>query len=615
MKYFYCFACLLLVVSKPFTGKAQLLAKQVTVDADNKPVSQVLKTIGAQGGFYFSYNNNIINKDSIITIHAQNKTVHEVLDMLFDGGYEYKETGKYVILQKASGQYWYATGRIVDATSGEGIPYASVYSKEQLASTLTDDKGYFKLKLKDRSSSVVITISKTSYKDTVVVVRGGISHEITVGISIQPLQMDEFVVNQHDGIEKTWFGRFFLSSKQRMQSLNIGKYFVNKPYQGSIVPGLGTHGKMSGQVVNKFSFNMLGGYSAGVNGFEMGGVFNIVKNDVRYAQLSGLFNMAGGKLNGIQVAGAYNQVLQASKGWQLAGLCNFINDTLNGVQVTGAYNHVWGKLEGAQVSGMANLVRDNIEGAQIAGAVNYANKQITGAQVSGMVNVAMGEIHGTQITGAVNYAHDDVEGVQVAGMVNAARKTVEGTQVSGFMNYAGRLHGVQVGVMNIADSSSGVSVGLFNFVVKGYHKLCISTNETQNLSVDFKTGNNKLYNIFIGGMNVGTSARTFSLGYGWGSAIKLGKKLSLNPEVTGEYIYLGDWDYVNTLAKLRLNVHLQLNKFIGLYAGPSLAAYYSNQTVFTGGYKTDVARSGFFNAAHQNNINTWVGWTAGVSFF
>jgi hypothetical protein len=45
---------------------------------------------------------------------------------------------------------------------------------------------------------------------------------------------------------------------------------------------VGTHGKLSGQVTNNFSFNILGGYGAGVNGAEVGGLFNIDKKDVKY---------------------------------------------------------------------------------------------------------------------------------------------------------------------------------------------------------------------------------------------------------------------------------------------------------------------------------------------
>ena len=54
-------------------------------------------------------------------------------------------------------------------------------------------------------------------------------------------------------------------------------FFETRPFQVSLVPGLGSHGKMSGQVVNNFSLNVFGGYTAGTNGSELGGLFNIDK--------------------------------------------------------------------------------------------------------------------------------------------------------------------------------------------------------------------------------------------------------------------------------------------------------------------------------------------------
>lgn len=603
----------LFVLTSTLCHAQNLLNKTITLDIKKRHVTQVLKTIGAQGGFYFSYNSNIIGRDSLITLTVSNKTVKEVLDIIFDGTCEYHETGKYIVLQKASS--WYATGYVIDAATGEKIPYASVYEKQQFVSTLTNEQGYFRLKMKERPAAATIYISKSWYQDTTVIIRGGFTQDITIGISSKPFELDSFVVTQHTGVERTWFGRLFLSSKQRMQSVNLGKYFVDKPYQASVIPGLSTHGSMGSQVVNKFSFNVLGGYTAGVNGFELGGVFNIVKQDVQYAQVGGVFNIVGGKVNGVQFAGVYNQVLEASTGWQCAGICNFVNDSLTGIQVSGVYNHSWGAVKGAQVSGMANLCKGKIIGVQIAGSTNYANEAVNGTQIAGMLNISRLKTEGAQISGAVNYANKGIDGSQISGMANVAMGEMTGTQVSSFVNYAGHLKGAQVGIINLADTSSGVSVGLLNFVWKGYHKLSVSANEVTNLNLSFKTGNEKLYNIFHAGMNAGSSQNAYTLGYGWGSAIKLSKRFSLNPELSGQYVYLGDWDNVNVLAKFHLDLHMKMGKFIELYAGPSYALYYSNQTTYPTGYRKDVIGSGLFTTGHGNNLSSWMGWNVGISFF
>src|SRR5690606_33332308 len=115
-------------------------------------------------------------------------------------------------------------------------------------------------------------------------------------------------------VERTAAGRFFVSSKQKLQSLNLGGFFANTPFQTSITPGLSTHGSMSGQVVNKFSVNLLGGYTSGVNGVELGGGFNINKRNVNFLQAAGVFNLVGGSVSGIQLAGVNNSVLDSEIG-------------------------------------------------------------------------------------------------------------------------------------------------------------------------------------------------------------------------------------------------------------------------------------------------------------
>jgi hypothetical protein len=90
---------------------------------------------------------------------------------------------------------------------------------------------------------------------------------------------------------------------------------------------------MSGQVINNFSLNIFGGYSGGVDGMELGGLFNIDKKDAQYFQAAGLFNMVGGNTNGVQLAGISNTVLKSVQGVQASWyqqLCCWIGWGLTG---------------------------------------------------------------------------------------------------------------------------------------------------------------------------------------------------------------------------------------------------------------------------------------------
>lgn len=574
-----------------------LLNKNITIEANKKPLKEVLKTISNKGQFHFSYNSNIIREDSLVTISVKDKPVSHILDALFNGNVEYKEKDNYIILQRALG-YWHVSGYVIDETTGERIPNASVYEKNQFVASLTDDRGFFKLKLKDRMQPATISISKAWYADTSLPVKPGIESEITVSILPKAFALDSVVISPHAAVEDTWLGKFFLSSRQRMQSLNLSKFFVDMPYQASVLPGIGTHGKMGGQVTNKVSFNMLGGYAAGVNGAEIGGLFNIVKGDARYTQIAGLFNITGGKVTGAQVAGLYNHVLDSLNGVQVAGLSNMLLGGASGAQISGLYGHVQYNMYGTQISGLSNFTRLHMDGAQIAGLTNFAGKDMNGAQIAGLINTAIGDADGTQIAGLGNVTSAEIDGVQIAGLFNFAKK----------------LNGVQIGIINIADTSSGYSIGILNIVRKGFHKLSLSANEVTRINAAYKAGNKKLYSILFGGWNANEKDEVVTWGYGIGTEITMAKWLSLNPELTSQYLYLGEWN-ANNLSKLHLDLTIHLSRYISLFGGPSINVYVAETNDAADGFRTAIPYNDYRVYDAGNSVTYWVGWHAGVNFF
>lgn len=565
------------------TAQGQL-HKTIIVEAKQKPLSVVLKDISRQGGFTFSYNTNILRGDSLVTVSFQSKTVKQALDALFGGGMEYKESDNYIILQRnGESSYWYVSGYVTDKESGQRITDASVYEPNQLVATLTNGDGYFRLRMKDRHPALAINISKMSYKDTSLIINPGMDNELQVSMSPQDYELDSIVITQKIKIEYTWYGKMFISSRDQMQSLNLNKFFVDKPYQVSLIPGFGTHGKMGSQVENKFSFNVLGGYTAAVNGFELGGLFNIVKRDMRYAQVAGLFNIVGGHAEGAQISGLYNQVLAGFKGAQIGGLANIVKDSFEGVQIAGLYNHVGGSMGYTQVAGLVNYVDETLEGTQIAGIQNVTRKEVKGAQIAGIGNIAP--------------------------------KGMKGIQAAGIYNYTSNLTGSQIGLINICDTSSGYSIGLLNLVRKGYHKIAFSTNEMMQLNGALKTGNSRLYSIVMAGMNIEENKEAYSFGFGFGKEIKLGNCFSLNPEVSSQHIYVGDWDHHNLLNKAQLNLHIKAGKYFSLFAGPSYSVFYTQQKSVHEGYRLYRPKEDFNAHKYSTNVWGWIGWNVGVHIF
>ncbi|WP_442590799.1 carboxypeptidase-like regulatory domain-containing protein [Pedobacter sp. AW31-3R] len=402
MKYIYPTFCVLSLFFCMLTGivKAQhKLNSLVSTRVRQVKLSALLDTIEKKNGFYFSYSNDQIRTDSLINLSVSNLPLRAVLDTLFNGKVDYKEIPGYVILRLAphnlrmdaetegGKEHSYdISGYVLDEQTGLGLPNASVYEKRLLVSTLTDQKGFFKIRIKG-SGMVTLSVSKEFYRDA------SVTFLSDVTISVQPENTGYNADSRPSKTEKNWLGRLFISPKQKIQSLNLAGYFKTVPFQTSLMPGLSSHGMMSSEVLNHFSLNILGGYTAGLDGIELAGLFNLNKQDVRYLQMAGLFNVTGGNFSGVQLAGIGNNVSKKLDGLQMAGIYNQVKDSLKGAQFAGIVNHAGGKVNGVQVAGILNKARV-MDGFSL-GLINIADT-LNGYAV-GLLNFSRNGYHKIQV--------------------------------------------------------------------------------------------------------------------------------------------------------------------------------------------------------------------------
>jgi len=344
----------------------------------NHTVRDVLDAISKAQGFYFSYNSRIVPADSLLTNVRYQGRLFDFLIRTFGPAYEFKESLGYVIIRYAPGHMAVSIkveksgygpmvieGQVTDEVRKRGIVEASVYERNTLASTLTGPTGDFRLTVKRPEETVWITVSKENYRDTTLALLPPVQISKSKKGRLYRFAPGEW----EDGLDGTALGRFFTSSRQRIQRINLGGFFAYNPYQISLTPGLSSQGFFNSQVVNQLSLNIVGGHTAGVNGVEVGGVFNINQQQARYFQAAGLFNLVGNGMQGVQVAGVSNIVLGHTQGLQVAGV-----------------NNRAGNVSGAQLSGVFNVARE-VRGVQVSSVINIASK-IKGVQIAALINIA-----------------------------------------------------------------------------------------------------------------------------------------------------------------------------------------------------------------------------------
>ncbi|MBF4486785.1 STN and carboxypeptidase regulatory-like domain-containing protein [Flavobacterium sp. CSZ] len=574
---------LFLLLSGIFSGAhaQSMLDTPLSVQADKKPLGSILGVMEQKGNFRFAYYSKLVAKDSLVSIHADESTIKEVLDQLLKNRYEYKESKGFIILRYAPlelalvleknsvvGDYQVVNGYIIDVQTNKRIENASVYERNALQSTLTDKEGFFELKLKNIPQSIELTVVKENYKTITTIFLS----EIKIQMGARKSNED-YLDGDFSAVERSGIGRFFISSRQKIQSLNLGGLISEVPVQASLIPSLSTRGMMNSQINSSFSINLLGGYTGGVRGLEMAGLYNINRMNVHALQMAGLFNTVGGSVKGVQLAGIYNNVF----------------GDLNGLQMSGIHNSVKGSQIGLQMSGIYNHVQLDAKGIQIAAIYNNVN--------------------GTQ------------NGLQISGIYNAGHKKVRGMQIAA-SNYAKELDGVQIGLVNITGSPSGYSFGLLNFKKDGYQKFSVTRNEISDINLAIKTGDNKLYTILMAGKSERSDEEKLtSFGFGLGKNIPLANRLTYNPEISIQYLYLGNWDRYNFVYKFDSPFTFRIFKGVALSAGPSFNLYCSERRDKN---SPDVNNSTFvqnrtkrYNVIKDNGnaITGWVGWSFGLTLF
>lgn len=350
--------------------------------------------------------------------------------------------------------------------------------------------------------------------------------------------------------------------------------YLYRPFQVTFVSPLGTNGQDCGRTVNIFSLNVIGGYAAGLEGMELGGVANVEK------------------------------------------------DYVNGVQMAGVANVVKGKTNGIQMSGFANVVGDTTKALQGAGFINVVNGAFTGIQTAGFANVTSGSVKGLQGCGFINVNKDSLTGIQVSGFANICGGDVKGIQATGFINTAKKVKGMQIGVINICDSIEGIPVGLLSIVRKnGYRRLDIYGTEALYANIAFKMGVRSFYNIFQGGAQLKNDKLRWGVGYGLGGEAPIGNRGFVNVEATTSHIFEAERiePELHMLNRVCTTFGVRLGKTTAIYAGPAFNVMISSQ--YLPGKSepgSDIAPYTFYDHTFEGdkdvNLKMWLGFNAGIRF-
>ncbi len=443
-------------------SQTNYLYKRVSCSFNNIPLGDALDHISEDGGFAFSYNSKNFDITQSVSLNKENITVGKFIDLIFNRTVHYKVVGSHVVLMKKNPQNIYNKdyqkneyiiyGYIIDSRTGDKIKEATIYEVNGEIVTLSNSEGFYSLTIPPKKEVSGLSYSKRGYLDTIIIVNSVNNQNYNIYLTphtVSVSKMESKSVNiKLDDIHNRQVVSLLVPHESKVISDNLVIHEKRK-YQISLVPYISTNYKLGGSVDNNYSFNILAGYTGGINGFELGGLLNIVRRDMNGIQISGMANLVGGNTNFFQFAGMFNVNSGSVSGVQVGGFSNIVLDTINGIQLAGFQNTLHGHMNGIQVSGFNNLTTQHVDGVQLTGFTNVALKDVKTAQVSGFANYAK-NIDGIQLTGFANIASGDVNWGQASGFANYG-KSVNGFQATGFANIA------------LEEVSGGQFAGFFNY--------------------------------------------------------------------------------------------------------------------------------------------------------
>ncbi len=155
-----------------------------------------------------------------------------------------------------------------------------------------------------------------------------------------------------------------------------------RDFQISFISPFGTNGVQSHLITNKFSLNILGGYSAGNRVLELGSLYNVNTHFTSGVQAAGIVNYSGNSKKAAQFAGVINIATDGSSSFQAAAVANAAKE-LDGMQAAAVAN-VAKEVDGVQASAVVNIA-DEVDGVQL-GLINIAGSYERGVPI-GLINI------------------------------------------------------------------------------------------------------------------------------------------------------------------------------------------------------------------------------------
>ncbi|MDB5156917.1 MAG: hypothetical protein JWR50_1624, partial [Mucilaginibacter sp.] len=177
---------------------AKVYSQKISLSGENISLEKALLSIGQQSGYFFFYKYNEIQKAKPITIHAENKSVTDVLNECLKGQpFTYVIQNKTIVVTEKNAEPQIVQpvpknikGKVIDE-KGQPLPGATIMVKGTKGGYTTDIDGNFAIN--NVADNATLVVSFIGYKSKEVSLKN-VTSSLTVALDLDESSLNEVVV-------------------------------------------------------------------------------------------------------------------------------------------------------------------------------------------------------------------------------------------------------------------------------------------------------------------------------------------------------------------------------------------------------------------------------------
>lgn len=185
------------------------LDKKISIEARNETIVSVLEKISSQTQIYFSYDASLIEADKRIDASLTDKTIREILDILFESKFIYRILDNQLIITKPENYTVIKKeddltgekpaiitfrGKVIDLDEKEALPYTSFSVINSNIGTISNIDGEFELKIPDKLIDDTVVVSCLGHKQYRIPVNKITDEEVCIFLQTTSIQLNEIMV-------------------------------------------------------------------------------------------------------------------------------------------------------------------------------------------------------------------------------------------------------------------------------------------------------------------------------------------------------------------------------------------------------------------------------------